>query len=412
MRFLPAPESTRNSCCNPFGQQTMAIAAKHLNALSNSGCPKYFCFNAPFTTLLPFPTAEPPCFVSPLHALRQVSTTTLPLVSASRWGAARLHTLLEPTTELAAIEPANSFAAPAWTVADPAGVFFSNDLGLDPLYKLFLSWRYGHLSTFTHELKAKYVQGSLALSSFESCFLESDFLPFPAPLEGPGAAFTEAELSVGWSFLGLSGFSLSFLVWGFSSFDFLSSFSLDAFAFLSGLPGFAGTCFPLVVCKAFSTNVVFSSCWASSIVSSIFCINHFAVRLLEVSLAERNLSIASAINGWCLTFSYNMDRNADSWGISLCSNAPMMYNIFCRKSSKLFTSFPWSFKLRRWCWLRLAPRSLSRLYLFRMNHSNARPEGCFPTLWHCSCKAWKSKLNFEPLAFSKSLCPRVLSNNG
>ena len=66
---------------------------------------------------------------------------------------------------------------------------------------------------------------------------------------------------------------------------------------------------------------------------------------------------------------------------------PMMYNIFWRKSSNDFTSFPWSFKQRRWCWLRRAPLSLSRLYLFRMNHSKARPEDAgrlFTYLWHLS----------------------------
>ena len=149
------------------------------------------------------------------------------------------------------------------------------------------------------------MHGSLLFSSLVnfgfSALLVAPFFPFPPPLEGPGAAFTAADEEVPpWplesSLLGSSFFS--FL--GFGSFFNLSFGSLSGF--LSGLSAFAGAAagflsLPPVVFKAFSTNVVFSSCCASSIVSSIFSINHFDVLLLDPSLADRYLSIAKAMSG-------------------------------------------------------------------------------------------------------------------
>ena len=101
MRFLPAPESTRNSCCKPFGLQTMAIAAKHLNAFSNSGCPILLLqctLHDPFALShcgTPLLCESPPCPCLATSVDHNVATC------------------FSPTTELAAIEPANSFAAPA-----------------------------------------------------------------------------------------------------------------------------------------------------------------------------------------------------------------------------------------------------------------------------------------------------------
>ena len=165
-------------------------------------------------------------------------------------GAEWLDTPSALSTELAATAPEINLAAPAWTVAEPADVVFSNGLGFEPLYMLFLSCKYGHLSPFEQASNAKYMQGCLDFSSRESVGAEplppwfpgleglaSPFLPFPLPTPLPGAAGTSFDCFSDFCFSFFSVFLVSSDLGCFSFFGFFEGFSSLA----SFFAGFAGT---------------------------------------------------------------------------------------------------------------------------------------------------------------------------